>query len=98
MDASQEEMETAAALKLTVSAHKRRESLTECVSDALENFFARLGDETPTELYAMVMEQVEKPMLKALYQHVDGNQVKAAQILGLSRGTVRKKLLKYKIL
>lgn len=49
----------------------------------------------PTNLYQLVLEQVEIPLLKKVMEHVKQNQSKAAQVLGISRGTLRKKLEHY---
>jgi Fis family transcriptional regulator len=50
------------------------------------------GHDEVSELYAMVMAEVEKPMLEAALEYTGYNQSKAAKALGLSRSTLRKKL------
>lgn len=70
-------------------------SMTECVQRALTNYFSQLGDQKPNELYGMVLEQVERPLLEAMMSYTKGNQSKAAIFLGISRGTLRKKLKIY---
>lgn len=69
--------------------------LRQCVQVALQNYFAQLDGQTPKELYTLVLEEVEAPLLTAVLQQTKGNQSKAAQILGLSRGTLRKKIKQY---
>lgn len=71
--------------------------LKEQVRIALERYFAELEGEGVTGLYAMVMAEVEKPLLKTVLDHAGGNQSKAAKILGVSRSTLRKKLKEYGI-
>jgi Fis family transcriptional regulator, factor for inversion stimulation protein len=66
--------------------------LHECVSEALEGYFAALDGQAPVGLYDFVMAEVERPLLKAVMQQVAGNQSRAAEMLGLNRGTLRKKL------
>ncbi|MFA6409071.1 MAG: DNA-binding transcriptional regulator Fis [Gammaproteobacteria bacterium] len=62
------------------------------VLQALKEYFFHLEGSEPRDLYALVLEEIEAPLLKAVLEHVKGNQSKAAQILGLSRGTLRKKI------
>ena len=69
--------------------------LHECVRGAIETYLQQLDGVEMSDLYAMVMREVEAPLLDAVLQHAQGNQSKAAQILGLNRGTLRKKLKLY---
>ena len=59
---------------------------------AITEFLETLDGETCVDLYAMVIEQVEEPVLKAVMEYNLNNQSKAAAMLGLNRGTLRKKL------
>ena len=52
----------------------------------------------PSNLYGLVIAEFEVPILETVLRYVEGNQTKAAKILGLSRGTLRKKLQHYKII
>lgn len=72
-----------------------REPLSKCVRDAVENYFAQLDGHQASGLYRMVMAEVEAPLLQAVMNHTGGNQSKAAEVLGLNRGTLRKKLRQY---
>ncbi len=65
------------------------------VKQALHNYFSQLGDTIPTNLYELVLAEVETPLLEAVLRQTRGNQTKAAKMLGLSRGTLRKKLKQY---
>jgi Fis family transcriptional regulator len=71
--------------------------LKEQVRIALERYFAELDGESVTGLYALVVAEVEKPLLETVLNHTGGNQSKAAKVLGLSRSTLRKKLKQYGI-
>ena len=71
--------------------------LHECVREALDAYLAELDGVEPQELFRLVMEQVEPPMIEAVLAHTRGNQSRAAQILGINRGTLRKKLKTYDI-
>jgi Fis family transcriptional regulator len=73
------------------------ERLADCVREALDNYFAHLDGHTPTDLYEMVLAEVEKPLFSCVLQHMGGNQTRAAQALGISRSTLRKKLARYQI-
>ena len=70
----------------------RARPLSQCVRDAMEEYFDTLGDQETTGLYQMVMREVERPLLACVLERTGGNQSVAAQILGVSRGTLRKKL------
>jgi Fis family transcriptional regulator, factor for inversion stimulation protein len=62
------------------------------VEAALAAYFAALEGARPCDLYDVVMREVERPLLTSVLAYVDGNQSRAAEVLGLSRGTLRKKL------
>jgi Fis family transcriptional regulator, factor for inversion stimulation protein len=59
---------------------------------ALSDYFASLNGHRPAHLYDLVLREVEEPLLKAVLDYTEGNQVRAAGILGINRGTLRKKL------
>jgi Fis family transcriptional regulator len=71
--------------------------LRDCVQVALTNYFAHLDGQAITDLYNMVLQEVEAPLLETVMQHSRGNQTRAAKLLGLNRGTLRKKLKLYGI-
>ncbi len=64
---------------------------------AIESYFAQLDDQDSTGLYALVLAEVEKPLLEATLEHTRYNQTRTAKILGLSRSTLRKKMELYNI-
>ena len=66
--------------------------LHECVRMALEEYFRDLDGEPPHAIYDMLIQCVEKPLLQFVMERAGGNQSKAAEILGLNRNTLRKKL------
>ncbi|MFA6178877.1 MAG: helix-turn-helix domain-containing protein [Methylophilaceae bacterium] len=67
------------------------------VERALEEYFKDLDGEPPHAVYDMVLQCVEKPMLMHVLKRAAGNQSKAAEILGLNRNTLRKKLQQHNI-
>jgi Fis family transcriptional regulator len=64
---------------------------------ALDSYFTSLNGHTPGHLYELVMREVEEPLFRAVLDYADGNQSRAADILGINRGTLRKKLKTYGI-
>lgn len=75
-------------MDITLSTH---------VKHAVELYFAQLNGHSAANLYAMVLSEVEKPLLETTLQQTGFNQTKAAKALGLSRSTLRKKLEQYNI-
>jgi Fis family transcriptional regulator len=71
--------------------------LANSVKLSLEQYFRDLDGQPPHAVYDMVLGCVEKPLLEHIMQHASGNQSKAAEILGLNRNTLRKKLQQYNI-
>jgi Fis family transcriptional regulator len=76
----------------------RPQTLKQCVSEALEDYLKQVENEHVSDLYNMVMGEVEAPMLAVVMKHAKSNQSKAAAMLGLNRGTLRKKLRQYKLI
>ena len=75
----------------------RKSPLAACVRQSLERYFADLNGEKTTDVYDMVIAEVEKPLLEIVMRHAKSNQCKAAEILGVNRNTLRKKLKLYKL-
>ena len=63
--------------------------------EALGAYFTSLNGHKPGHLYELVMREVEMPLFKSVMDYADGNQSRAASILGINRGTLRKKLREY---
>lgn len=66
--------------------------LARTVRSAIDGYFRDLDGEKPCGVYAMVIGSVEKPLLEAVLARVEGNQTQAAQMLGINRNTLRKKM------
>lgn len=73
-------------------------SLSANVKASLVQYLDALDGDSPGNLYDMVLQQVEQPLLEIVMHHVDGNQSKAAECLGINRGTLRKKLKTYNLI
>ena len=69
--------------------------LRDQVYEALRIYFHNLGDQQPSHLYDLVLQEVEPPLLEIVMERTDGNQTHAADLLGINRGTLRKKLRQY---
>ncbi|MGF1546372.1 MAG: DNA-binding transcriptional regulator Fis [Thiotrichales bacterium] len=69
--------------------------LADAVNDALEAYFDQLNGHDCHNLYDLVLAEVERPLLRCVLHRCDGNQTKAAKLLGINRGTLRKKLEDY---
>ena len=83
--------------ELCVDQSRTHEPLRECVREALERYLSQLGGHEAGGLYDLVTSEVEMPLLETVLRHARGNQSKAAEMLGMNRGTLRKKLKQYGI-
>jgi Fis family transcriptional regulator len=75
-----------------------KKPLCKHTEDALNQYFTTLNGDRPGDLYDLVIGEVERPLFKAVMDYTQGNQSQAAGILGLNRGTLRKKLRTYSLL
>ena len=73
-------------------------TLRESVRRALTNYFHEIDGEEVTNLYDLVLAEVEAPMLDVVMRKVRSNQSRAARMLGMNRGTLRKKLKQYNLI
>jgi Fis family transcriptional regulator len=69
--------------------------LAEYVKSSLERYLADLNGERPCALYEFVVREVEVPLLEVVMHHANSNQTRAAEMLGINRNTLRKKLKSY---
>lgn len=82
---------------LCVDAARTKEPLRECVRDALNQYFRQLDGFDACDLFDLVMSEVEAPLLESVMEYTHGNLTRAAAILGINRGTLRKKLKQYNL-
>jgi Fis family transcriptional regulator len=75
----------------------RTKPLSSLTDECLHSYFESLNGHKPGDLYQLVIGEVEKPLLRAVLTYTHGNQSEAAEILGINRGTLRKKLKDYKL-
>jgi Fis family transcriptional regulator len=72
--------------------------LKDSAAEAIAHFLATLDGESCIDLYDMVLRQIEEPLLREVLDYTQHNQSLAATMLGLNRGTLRKKLRQYGLL
>ena len=72
--------------------------IADSVCRTLYRYFRYLDGETPAAIYELVMKNAERPMLEFVLRHANGNQTAAAQMLGINRNTLRRKLSEYDLL
>ncbi len=73
-------------------------SLRQSVEITVGTYFAQLDGQMVTDVYDMVLQEVEAPLLEAVLKYTRNNQTLASTVLGLNRGTLRKKLKRYGML
>ena len=76
---------------------RQTNEIAECVRRSLERYFKDLDGAKPRTIYDMVLKNVERPMLETVLMHAEGNQSIAAEMLGINRNTLRKKMQSLKI-
>ncbi|REL25318.1 DNA-binding transcriptional regulator Fis [Thalassotalea euphylliae] len=62
---------------------------------AIKNYLSQLNGNDVDDMYELVLSEIEAPMLEEVMTYTRGNQTRAANLLGINRGTLRKKLKKY---
>ncbi len=62
---------------------------------ALSDYFTHLNGDRPAHLYELVLREVEEPLFRVVLDYAEGNQSRAAGILGINRATLRKKLRQF---
>lgn len=75
----------------------RSNELSDCVKRSLDRYFKDMDGEKPTSIYDMVLRNVEKPMIETVLVRAEGNQTLAAEMLGINRNTLRKKMQQLRI-
>lgn len=73
-------------------------NLRESVAQAVGQFLQELDGQDATDMYQMVLNEVEAPLLEAVMKYTRNNQSRASAMLGLNRGTLRKKLKQHQLI
>ena len=92
-DTFSSDSDTRTPLRETSTTHAQ--AIRDSVVHAMSNYFAHLDGQDAFDVYNMVLAEVEAPLLEAVMNHTQHNQTKASILLGLNRGTLRKKLKQY---
>ena len=91
--------ETLEKIQSSFELTQKNQPLHDSVRQSLENYISQLkGQQLPSNLYELILGEVEAPLMEAVMEYTKGNQSRAAIVLGLSRGTLRKKLKMYGLL
>ena len=80
---------------MTEPAATEISQLSHAVKHSIRRYIYELDGTLPNDMYNLVLRQVERPLFEAILEHTKGNQSRAAELLGLNRGTLRKKLRSY---
>lgn len=83
---------------ITSFKEQSNQSLHQHVTNALQQYLIQLDETFIVNLYDMVLVEIEEPLVKAVMNYCKNNQTKAAIVLGLSRGTLRTKMVRYNML
>ena len=75
----------------------QKNEIADCVRHSVQKYLQDLDGEAPCPMYEMVIRNVEKPLLEVVLAHAEGNQTIAADMLGINRNTLRKKMQVHKI-
>ena len=79
-------------------ASARKRPLRDFTEEAVSRYFRDLNGHKPGDLYDLVLGEVEAPLFGVVMDYTHGNQTRAAEILGMTRATLRKKLKQYELL
>lgn len=82
----------------TAAGNGQAVTLRDSVEQSLENYFSQLDGAPVTDVYQLVLSEVESPLLEKVMEYTGDNQTRASAMLGLNRGTLRKKLKQYGLL
>lgn len=77
------------------SSRPQATTLRDSVKSTMDMYLKQLDGHSAGQLYQMFLQEVETPLLEIVMTYVRGNQSKAAELLGINRGTLRKKLKMY---
>ena len=82
-------------MNVPTQRERRKQPIRRSVTSAIELYLRDMNGHEVTDLYHVVLSEVEPAILDVVMKHVEGNQSEAAEVLGVSRGTLRKKLKLY---
>lgn len=97
LDNTEEEKTEVKIFEKSLQGSSSIQPLSDHIKAVLDSYFNDLGDHEPAHLYQLVLQEIERPLLETVMKYTKGNQSKASVVLGLNRGTLRKKLKQYDI-
>lgn len=71
--------------------------LGDVVDQVVEQYLKDMGNTPPKNLHEFIMTEVERPLIKCVLNHTEGNQSRAAAILGITRSTLRNRVRRFKL-
>jgi Fis family transcriptional regulator len=86
-----------ATMPAAAPAAGQAETIEQCIVRNLNEYFANLDGAKPHALHELVLQAAERPLLKFAMERTHGNQSAAAELLGINRNTLRKKLIEYRL-
>ena len=92
------EQGSAAAPRLDIADKRTTAPLRVCVKEAVDNYLRHLDGHDVSDMFDLVIAEVEAPLLESVLAHAKGNQSRAAAMLGINRATLRKKLKRYDLI
>lgn len=97
MDITMVQAKSIEGVHFSVRSNKRSELLRNSVNEALDSYFAQMNGHSVSDLYRMVLSEVEQPLFETVLRQTKGNQSRASEMLGISRSTLRKKMALYNL-
>ena len=82
-------------MNVPVRRERRKQPIRRSVTSAIELYLQDMNGHEVNDLYHVVLNEVEPAILDVVMTHAEGNQTEAAEVLGISRGTLRRKLKQY---
>ncbi|MEN1727200.1 MAG: helix-turn-helix domain-containing protein [Pseudomonadota bacterium] len=80
---------------MNAQAKSNGASLNDLVGKVVKQYLEDMGSTPPDNLHEFIIREVERPLIQTVLNHVDGNQSRAAKILGITRATLRNRIQRY---
>ena len=77
--------------------HTQPLCLNAFVGRVVRQYLEDMGSTPPDNLFQVILTEVERPMIQAVLEHTGGNQSQAAELLGITRATLRSRIKRYQL-